>query len=77
MKSVATREIVEKRSSQIVSAFRSVSIGDLKEGSLSCSVGVVFAKDCNRSYDAIFRMADKAMYEAKSNGGNCFEIIEL
>lgn len=77
MKGVSTREIVEKRSSQIVSALRNVSIGDLKEGSLSCSVGVVFSKDCNRSYDVIFRMADKSMYEAKSNGGNRFEIKEL
>lgn len=78
MKGVETRDIVDRRSEQILEAFTGVSFEGIPQGSLSCSVGVVFAsKENTQKYDELFCIADKAMYRAKSSGGNQFKVYRV
>ncbi len=78
MKGVETRDIVERRSRQILEAFSEISLEGIPKGSLSCSVGVAFAAgDHTKKYDELFCIADRAMYAAKFNGGNQFNIRQI
>ncbi len=76
MKDVTRRDIVETRSQQIISVFKNISCGDLPNGSLSCSVGAVFVDDNTNSYDALFCLADQAMYQAKAAGGSRYTLLD-
>lgn len=50
-----------------------------KEFPISVSMGVADAKECGGDYDALFHMADKALYKVKRGGRNnyCFYKNEL
>lgn len=43
---------------------------------VSCSVGIVFGGENGVSFKALYPKADKALYQAKKNGKNCFEIYD-
>ena len=75
MKGVQARDIIDKKSAQILGAVSNITVDDVPENSLSCSVGVAFIESDNtKNYDELFCIADRAMYLAKSNGGNRVEL---
>lgn len=41
---------------------------------LSASIGIAYIDHCIRSFDELYRCADKALYEAKRSGKNCYFI---
>lgn len=77
IKDIDARDIVEARSSQIISSLKKNACGNMPEGELSCSVGAVFSRGNRKKYDEIFSAADKAMYDAKKDGKNRYKVIEL
>lgn len=51
---------------------------DKAELSVSCSIGIVrIEEDKAEDFNKLFRIADKALYEAKSRGKNCCAIKKL
>ena len=67
---------MEKRSAQINEACKEILCDDIPQGSLSCSVGVLFAHKNREAYDTLFCLADEAMYRAKGEGGGRFNLLE-
>ena len=69
-------EDVEKVADKLLSAFKHpIQIEDHRFY-VSTSIGGALAKDNNISAEELIRNADMAMYEAKDNGGNCYQIYD-
>ena len=51
--------------------------GDLFEGSLECSMGVVYSDDYACSVEELLEQADEALYRAKALGRNRYEFYEV
>ena len=43
---------------------------------MSCSLGIAFTSERSTTYSDLLRDADLAMYAAKSNGKNCFQLFD-
>ena len=63
-------EIVIKRAGRILKCIKRVS----KEVKVSCSIGISFTSNRLENYNNLFKEADTALYEAKRNGRNRFEL---
>ena len=78
MKGVEQRDVIERKSQQLIETIADTAFGDMPKGNLSCSVGIVFsAGDHSKKYDELFCIADRAMYTAKFNGGNQYNIRQV
>lgn len=67
-----SREVAENRAGLLVESFRELFNGELDKCSLSCSIGIAYAPDDALCYQDLFQRADRALYQAKSRGKNCF-----
>ena len=74
MKDVTEQSIVDLKCSQIVSAFESMVCEQMNGESVSCSVGAALSSVCEKKYDTLFALADKAMYESKNRGGGRYTV---
>ena len=70
MKGVPEREWAQQRASQVVREVRRWVGNGTTNIQITASVGIVMTDMAERTYDALYRAADIAMYSAKSQGGN-------
>ena len=70
MKDTSDRELVERRCSQLIAAFRSILQPYRQADTLSCSIGAAFAPEHGTNYYDLFVAADRALYHAKDLGKN-------
>ena len=70
MKSVPEKEWAMERSAQVVRAVRRWVGNGTTNIQISASLGIVMTDMVQRTYDELYRAADIAMYDAKSQGGN-------
>lgn len=71
MKDVSSREWVSKRLDQVL---RMLS-NETEVEFLSCSVGIAYTTGA-ATYESLFRYADIALYEAKSDGKGCYRFFD-
>ena len=67
---VPEREWAQQRASQVVREVRRWVGNGTTNIQITASVGIVMTDMTERTYDALYRAADIAMYSAKSQGGN-------
>ncbi len=72
MANVTSREILEQKAKKIVEAFNRTYSGELKDYSISGSVGIALYPDNGSNYIELYKAADKALYRAKMLGKNRF-----
>ena len=69
-------EDVERVADKLLQAFKQpIQIEDHRFY-VSTSIGGALAKDSSTTAEDLIRNADMAMYEAKDNGGNCYQIYD-
>lgn len=66
------REVAENRAGLLVESFQELFEGELDKCPLSCSIGIAYAPEDGLCYQDLFQRADRALYQAKSQGKNCF-----
>lgn len=72
MKDLFDAALVHKRCSQLIEAVRGIMSDRMQGMTVSCSVGVALAREQRALYSQLFRCADQAMYQSKSQGGNSY-----
>ena len=70
LKSVPEKDWAQHRASDIVREIRRWVNNGATNIQITASVGIVMTDTVERSYDALYRAADIAMYTAKGQGGN-------
>ena len=76
MKDVSDVGIVRQRCLQIVNAFNEMKFDSMRDEMMSCSVGAAMCPIHATNYNALFLLADKAMYRSKKLGGNRYMLEE-
>ena len=74
MKDVEDLSIIRGRLEKIVAAFNAMKFESMQGEMMSCSVGASVSPAHASTYNSLFLLADKAMYKAKSLGGNRYMI---
>ena len=69
-----TRQTVLKKAALLLDAVHAIEVE--KGHCLGCSIGIAEVTKDMRSFDAVFRLADKMMYQSKQNGKNQVQIAE-
>ncbi|MCH1981636.1 diguanylate cyclase [Ruminococcus sp. OA3] len=69
-----SRDIACMKGELIIQRFSELKLDGIPR--ISISVGIAACPACGTSYDALYKAADKAMYEAKSRGKNQFYFYE-
>ena len=72
MKGIADKSLVEKRCKQLLEIFEDQFRKQHYDLPLSCSIGVALAPEHGTAYYELFQHADQALYQAKSQGRNCY-----
>lgn len=72
LRSIGSKDILVSKLRQIISRCNQTVAFEDKTVSCSISVGAVLRSAQNESYSALLKMADSALYTAKSNGKNTY-----
>lgn len=70
MKNTASQDLIQRKTAQVLEAFRTLETQSEKLPSVSCSIGVAINPKGNTAYSPLFEKADLALYSAKSQGKN-------
>ncbi|WP_198286301.1 sensor domain-containing diguanylate cyclase [Pseudoflavonifractor capillosus] len=76
LKNVGNPEVVQRLMSTLNSRIRSVTVDDLPEETLSCSIGAAFYPRHGKDFTLLYENADRALYEAKRAGRNGHAVFE-
>lgn len=76
MNDLASKNVVCNRAEKLVDTVRGIFQDELKDCSLSCSIGIAYFPDDASSYQTLFQCCDKALYQAKSLGKNQYAVFE-
>ena len=71
-----TLGITEERAKQLNAAIKREFTEDGKTVGISCSIGIAFFAKDGTDYETLFVAADKALYDAKEAGKNCYRIYK-
>lgn len=66
--------VLKRKAEQLLDAFRQIKVPEV--GNIRCSIGIAAADETTAAYGELLRRADKALYEAKHQGKNCFVIYD-
>lgn len=69
-----TRGIAENRAEELNRAIKREFEDGGKRVGISCSIGISYYAKNGSDYDSLFKAADKALYDAKEAGKNCYRI---
>ncbi|MDO5134722.1 MAG: EAL domain-containing protein [Eubacteriales bacterium] len=70
-----TKRLARQKGSDICQHLQ-LTVGDTKQVTISSSVGIYFSTDSDTTFQAMYRMADRALYQAKQRGKNQYYICE-
>lgn len=76
LKNVGNPEVVQRLMSTLNSRIRAVTVDDLPEETLSCSIGAAFYPRHGKDFTLLYENADRALYEAKRAGRNGHAVFE-
>lgn len=63
-----TREVTQKKASELNESFRRKLEKDDKSVNISCSIGIAFYPISGQTYEVLYAGADEALYDAKEGG---------
>ncbi|MEG2214148.1 MAG: diguanylate cyclase [Oscillospiraceae bacterium] len=72
MKSVSDSSSVLKKAAELAGAFRQTYTGEKGDYRISCSIGIIMIDGGCEKFEALYRKADAALYQAKQNGKDRF-----
>ena len=67
--------IVKNKARELLSSAMTVHVSDSTDVTITLSIGITHAQ-APIAYETLFQQADTALYRAKHNGRNCFEIYD-
>ena len=67
-----TKKITEERAERLNDRIRKVFVEKGKTVGISCSIGIAYYAKDGSDYATLFKAADKALYEAKEAGKDCY-----
>lgn len=76
MSDIPNEELIHSRCRQILDTFKARFEECAPDMNVSCSIGVALVPDHGRGYNELFTRADKALYQSKSRGKNCYTIYD-
>lgn len=72
LKHIPTLNLIRQRCSRLLKSFHEQIAQDIPECQLSCSIGISFSPDNGTTFQDLFLCADRALYQAKNYGKNCY-----
>lgn len=72
MKNTQDASMIEEKANNIMNAFFAA-----ETGRVTCSIGAALCKNKETNFDAMYLLADKALYKAKEAGRNKIIILEI
>lgn len=72
MDCVSDDAIVRTRCARLLLAVHDIFRDEMAESRLTCSIGVAFSPEHGQTFPHLYRHADIALYQAKTQGRNCF-----
>lgn len=76
IKNIYSEKIVFEKTARLCAAVREAYDLGVDAFTVSLSIGIAFASDSAITYQQLFKRADQALYLAKSNGKNRFEVYD-
>ena len=74
LKGIHDRDFIEKKAMQIIEVFKNTYSGDNKDYKISGSVGISMYPFNGDSYTELYKASDKALYQSKQRGKDCYTI---
>ncbi len=74
LKNVNAQAIVINKVNQVLKVFNNTYSGDQEDYKVSGSVGVAMFPEHGKTYEELYKAADKALYQSKLRGKDCFTI---
>lgn len=74
LKDISAANAMQK-ADEIIHAVRTIHLAGEVNFKVSCSIGVALSTAEDEPYDQLFADADKALYQAKERGKNCFSFL--
>jgi len=74
MKDVNDNELLTRRCEQLLITFQDTFREPVYECKISCSIGIAVFPAHGKTYSELFGCADKALYQAKAEGKNCYTL---
>ncbi|MEG1500961.1 MAG: diguanylate cyclase, partial [Clostridiales bacterium] len=72
MKNVPDTSGVLKKATELSGVFRQTYAGEKEDYKISCSMGIIMIEDKSENFEALYRKADAALYQAKQRGKDQF-----
>lgn len=76
LKNVGNPEVVQRLMSTLNNRIRTISVDELPQETLSCSIGAAFYPRHGKDFTLLYENADRALYEAKRAGRNGHAVFE-
>ncbi len=76
LKNVSSMEIIKGKAERIANAFKHTYSGENKEYKISGSIGIARFPEDGTKYDELYKAADKALYQAKLRGKDCYTFYD-
>lgn len=76
LKDIPSREVAAQKAEQLLSMFRGLFRDDRQMFQISCSIGVSIYPEDGLDFQTLYRSADQALYQAKSQGKNQYVIFD-
>ncbi|MEG1166345.1 MAG: diguanylate cyclase, partial [Oscillospiraceae bacterium] len=77
MKNIPDTASVLKKGTELSRLFRQTYVGEKQQCKISCSIGMIIKEaDTDDTFEALYRKADAALYEAKQSGKNRFVLYQ-
>jgi diguanylate cyclase (GGDEF)-like protein len=74
LKNILNEDEILEATEQIKEAIREIYIGEKKELSIGCCMGIALYPGHGTNYQSLFEKADEALYEAKESGKNRVQV---
>ncbi len=72
LKNIDNLEIITSKAEAIISAIKKTNLGSDIQHNISGSIGISLYPNDGSSYEELYKTADKALYQSKSRGKDCF-----
>lgn len=76
MKDLSSREDAEKKASSLSEMFRHLFENEKRAVQITCSIGVALYPDDGKDFQTLYKHADHALYQAKSQGKDGYVIYD-
>lgn len=74
LKDIREKNAIQK-AEEIIHAVRTIHLDEQVNFNVSCSIGIALSTTDYETYDQLFADADKALYQAKEKGKDCFRFL--